>query len=228
VSAAGYLVRSLTDVPAGDAWLGEREREILAGVRAPARRRSWRLGRWAGKLAVSARLDVPPSDVEILAAPDGAPEAWSDAEHLPVELSLSHRAGLVLAAAGAPPGALGCDAEAIARRSTAFVRDAFADAERAQLDRYPPGSAADLCANAICVAKEAAIKMRRGGPQLDRRTAVVTLDPAAGVRWAPATVAWPDGPPAHGWWRRHGGHVLCVMAAEPLDPPQPLTDRLPV
>lgn len=227
-SAAGYLVRSLTDVPTGDLWLGEREREAQTRLRAPARRRAWRLGRWAGKLAVSARLEVPPTEIEILAAPDGAPEAWSDTEHLPVELSLSHRAGLVLAAAGVPPAALGCDAEAITPRSAAFVRDCCADQERALLDRLPPGTAADLCTNAICVAKEAAIKMRHGGPQLDRRRALVSLDPASGVRWAPATVAWPNNPPAHGWWRRHGEHVLCVMASEPLDPPQPLTDRLPV
>lgn len=228
VSAAGYLIRSMSDVPAGDAWLGEREREILTRVRAPARRRTWRLGRWAGKLAVSAQIGWSPDAIEILAAPDGAPEAWSGAEHLPVELSLSHRSGLVLAATGAPPAALGCDTEAIAPRNPGFLHDWFADEERAQMGIVAPGAESDVGANALWIAKQAAAKVHRAGPHLDRRAALASLQPATGVRWAPATVAWPDAPPAHGWWRRHGGHVLCVMASEPLDPPQPLTDRLPV
>lgn len=228
MSAAGYLVRSLPDVPAGDAWLGEREREAQARLHAPARRRAWRLGRWVGKLAVSAHLELPPGLIEILAAPDGAPEAWADAEHLPVELSLSHRAGLALATAGVPPASLGCDAEVVAPRSASFQREWLTDGEREQLSRIAPGEEAELGVNAVWTAKEAASKVLRGAPHLDRRAGVASLEPAGGVRWAPACVVWPDAPPTHGWWRRHDEHVLCVMASEPLDPPQPLTDRLSV
>lgn len=228
MSAPGYLVRSVRDVPAGDAWLGEREREAQARLRAPARRRAWRLGRWVGKLAVAAHLELPPALIEIVAAPDGAPEAWSGGEHLPVELSLSHRAGLALATATGPPAALGCDAEVVARRPASFQREWLVDAERDQLARIAPGEEAELGLNAVWTAKEAAAKVLRAVPHLDRRTGVAVLEPAGGVRWAPASVTWEDAPPAHGWWRRHGDHVLCVMASEALDPPQPLTDRLSV
>lgn len=228
MSGPGYLIRSVADVPAGEHWLGEREREQHGRLRAPARRSAWRLGRWVAKLAVGHVLDLPPGAVEILAAPDGAPEAWSGEEHLPVELSLSHRAGLALAAAGPPGAALGCDAELVEPRSRAFLHEWFVPEELAALERVAPGRPGDVGANALWTAKESASKVRREGLRLDPRHALARLDPAVGARWAAATVSWPDAPEAHGWWRRHGDHVLCVMAAQPLDPPQPLTDRLPV
>lgn len=228
MSGAGYLIRSSVEVPAGDYWLGEREREVQVRLRAPARRRAWRLGRWAGKLAVATRLELSPRAIEILAAPDGAPEAWSGDEHLPVELSLSHRAGLALAVAGPPGTALGCDAEIIEPRSRAFVNEWLTAEERETLREIAPDLPEALGANAVWTAKESASKVRREGLRLDPLHARTRLAPAAGLRWATAAVVWPDAPPAHGWWRVHGHHVLCVMASRALDPPQPLTDRLPV
>lgn len=100
----GWLIRCAADVPAGDAWLSARERRTGAGLRVRRRRRDWRLGRFAAKAAVGSWLSVAPERVEILPAPDGAPEAWVDGERAPVSVSLSHRAGRALAGAGAKDG----------------------------------------------------------------------------------------------------------------------------
>lgn len=228
MSVTGYLIRSSVDVPAGNDWLGERERETLARLRAPTRRQAWRLGRWTGKLAAGMMLGLPPAAIEILAAPDGAPEVWAGDEHLPIEFSLSHRAGLAIAVTGPEHTPLGCDAELIERRSPAFLNDWLVPEERDALHRVAPDRPHDLGANAVWTAKESASKVRREGLRLDPRHARTTLAPSAGTRWVPASVAWPDAPEAHGWWREHGRHVLCVMAAHPMDPPRVLTDQLPV
>jgi 4'-phosphopantetheinyl transferase EntD len=87
---------SLADVPDGDAWLGPREREVLARLDGDRRRAEWRLGRWAAKRLVGG--------AEILPAADGAPEAGG------APLSIAHRRGRALAAwdEGRP---VGCDLE---------------------------------------------------------------------------------------------------------------------
>ena len=59
--------------------------------------------------------------VEVLAAADGAPEAWRGDERLPVSLSLSHREGLALVAVTEAPAVVGCDLERLEPRSAAFV-----------------------------------------------------------------------------------------------------------
>jgi 4'-phosphopantetheinyl transferase len=223
VTGAGYLVRREIAVPTGDAWLGERERTVQATLHVAARRQAWRLGRWTAKAALAAWLGVAPADTEVLAAPDGAPEAWAGDERLPVTLSLSHRAGLALAACAAPGTPLGADAEVIEPRSPAFLEEWLSPDERAALPRIAPGHPADVGANAVWTAKEAAAKARREGLRLDLLAARATLAPAAGLRWAAAEVAWPDAPPVHGWWRRHDDHVLTVVTGDPAGPPHPLT-----
>ena len=92
----GWLIRSRADVPAGDAWPSPRERRAAACLRTAARLLDWRVGRFTAKHAVGAWLGVAPERVEILAAPDGAPEAWIGDKGAPVSVSLSHRAGLAL------------------------------------------------------------------------------------------------------------------------------------
>ena len=74
---------------------------------------------------------LPASRIEILAAADGAPEAWLDGERAPVSVSLSHRGGRALAAVAAAPAVVGCDLELVEPRSGAFVREWLAPAEQA-------------------------------------------------------------------------------------------------
>ena len=105
-------------------------------------------------------------EVEIVAAADGAPEAWLDGERAPVSLSLSHRAGRALAVVA--------DAGARARLRPR-ARRAAQRRLRADVARPPeragvaaagePGRA--RLANLIWTAKEAAAKVRREGLRLD-------------------------------------------------------------
>ena len=206
--ATSWLTRSLADVPAGDAWLGERERRVLAGLQIPKRREDWRLGRWTAKAALG-------GDVEILAAADGAPEAWRGDERLQVSLSLSHREGLALVALTKAPAVVGCDLERLEPRSAAFVGDWLAPAEQALV----AGDAVHL-PNLVWTAKEAAAKVRREGLRLDVRAAVTRLEtvmPRDG--WRPLAVEWADdGTITRGWWREQDGFVMTV-ARDPAGPP---------
>ena len=200
----GWHTSSLTDVPAGDAWLSTRERAVLAGLRIAKRRDDWRLGRWTAKRAVAAWLDVPLDRVEILAADDGAPEAWVDGAPAAVSVSLSHRAGHALAVVADAPAVVGCDLELIEPRSDAFVREWLTEDEDAT---FTP-----LAANLLWTAKEAAAKVRRAGLRLDVRHAAVELD-ESGDGWRPLTVVWSEGIRTAGWWRDAAGFVMTIAGA---------------
>jgi 4'-phosphopantetheinyl transferase len=212
----GWLSRSLADVPAGERWLSDREREVLAGLRFERRRADWLLGRWTGKAAVSAWLSVPMHEVEILAAPDGAPEAWFGGELAPVSISLSHRGGRSFVVLSDNPAVAGCDLELVEPRSPAFIREWLSSAEQrfvAACDRRER----PLLANLIWTAKEAAAKVRREGLRLDVRRAEVRLadEPVCAGEWHPLEVVWPDGwPSTVGWWRAEPDWVMSV-AGEP-------------
>src|SRR5215472_5275 len=97
MDAPGWLSQRQADVPAGDDWLGDSERLVLASLRDARRRADWRLGRWTAKRALGAWLGMAPARFEVLRATDGAPEAWLDGQHSGVSVSLSHRAGRALA-----------------------------------------------------------------------------------------------------------------------------------
>ena len=132
MDAPRWLTRSQADVPAGDAWLGPRERRVLAGLRIAQRRDAWRLGRWTAKARGGRVLALPPSAIEVLAAPDGAPEVVGRRRaRAALSLSLSHRAGRALAVVGRAPAVVGCDLEVVEPRSGAFVREWLAPAEQA-------------------------------------------------------------------------------------------------
>jgi 4'-phosphopantetheinyl transferase len=223
----GWLTRCTADVPAGDAWLSARERRTAAGLRVRRRRRDWRLGRFTAKAAVGAWLSVAPERVEILPAPDGAPEAWVDGERAPVSVSLSHRAGRALAAVAQAPAVVGCDLERVEPRSGAFVREWLAPAEHGLLAAHGEADRARLT-NLVWTAKEAAAKVRREGLRLVVRRAGVA-PPGAGAAdgpWRALQVQWGDGcAPTAGWWRAEPGWVMTI--AGDLSPPRALDARWP-
>src|SRR4051812_45242529 len=208
--AGGWLTRSSADVPAGDAWLGQRERATLAGLRIVKRREDWRLGRWTAKAAVAAWLAADLARLEVLAAEDGAPEGWLAGPGAPLSLSLSHRAGLALAAVADAPGIVGCDLERLEPRSPAFVRDWLAPAEQALV-----GGDAIVAPNLVWTAKEAAAKVRREGLRLDVRSAVTRFEAGgADGRWRPLVVEWAgEELRTRGWWRVHDGFVMTIAQA---------------
>jgi 4'-phosphopantetheinyl transferase len=221
MTAPRWLTCEPTDVPPGDAWLGPTERRVHDGLAFVPHRDDWRLGRWTAKAAVAAALDVPPGKVEILAAPDGAPEARIGGEPAGLSISLSHRGGRGLAAIVEPPAIVGCDLELIEPRSAAFLADWLAPGEQA-LVAAAPAAERDRLENLIWTAKEAAAKVRREGRRIDVRRAVVEVDDdatAGADGWRPLTVRWDSRPPTKGWWRAEPGWVMTVAAAAAAEPP---------
>ena len=208
----GWLTRRRTDVPAGLNWLGKRERRALARFRVAPRRLDWLLGRWTAKEAIAAWLSVSADRIEILAAADGAPEAFLDGLPASLSVSLSHRGGSAIAVVADAPAVMGCDLEVVEQRSDAFVREWLGPAEQ-QLVRDGEQRQRDLIANLIWTAKEAAAKVRREGLRLDLRRAVVTVGGsfAEPEHWHQLRVEWSDGSGVtEGWWRSEPGWVLAI------------------
>jgi len=127
-------------------------------------------------------------------------------------------AGILCAVAVvAPPGpAVGCDIELIEPRSDAFVRQWFADPERALVEAVAPDERPWL-ANLIWSAKEAATKAIGEGLRLDVARARVTLGlgEAAPVTdgWRPLRVQWGENGETvqNGWFRREPEWVITVV-----------------
>lgn len=219
MTTPGWVCRTIRDVPEGNGWLGPREREALGALVVPRRRETWRLGRWTLKAALGAWLDSGGADAEILAAADGAPEAWAGGSRLDVEVSLSHRADIALAVVGDPGVALGCDVEVIEPRGGAFVREWLTPAEQARVVTGRSAGDAALYANLAWAGKEASAKVRREGLRLNVRAAEVACATGARGSWHGLTVTWPDCGADHGWWRTDGGYVLTVAAAARIGAP---------
>ena len=220
MTAPGWLTRSAADVPRGDTWLSARERDVLAGLALAKRRDDWRLGRWTAKAAVAAWLDVAAERVEILAADDGAPDAWLDGAPAALSLSLSHRAGRALAAVASAPATVGCDLELVEPRSDAFIREWLGSDEQRLLTQHG-GRSREVVANLLWTAKEAAAKVRREGLRLDVRRAAVQIG-EGGSGWSPLFVAWPERAAISGWWREGGDWVMTIAGVPAPEPPRRL------
>ena len=226
----GWLIGDVADVPVGDAWLGARERIVLARLRLAKRRGDWRLGRWIAKCALRAWLaeagsGVESAEIEILAADSGAPIAWRHGEAAPASVSIAHRDGVALAAVSSRGALLGCDLEVIEPRSPAFVADWFTGGECQLIDDAAPEER-PLVANLIWSAKESGLKALSVGLRRDTRSADVRLVDDAADGWRRLTVAMqPEQTRLDGWWRTiyhdERGFVLTVVGDEST-PPVPL------
>ncbi len=220
----GWLTCSLAEVPAEDGWLGPSERAVLARLTLLRRRTEWRLGRYTAKAAAAAFLEVEDGRIEVVASPGGAPVAVLDGTRARLELSLSHRAGRAVAVVAPPGPALGCDLELVEPRSTAFVRQWFADGERALVEAAPPDERPWL-ANLIWSAKEAATKAIGEGLRLDVARARVTFGLGAAASdadgWRALRVQWGDDAATvqHGWFLREPGWVITVVGGDSAAPP---------
>lgn len=230
--SVGWHVAAGTDVPVDDDWLSPQEREVLDRLTVPPRRADWRLGRWAVKQALSARAGLAAAAfprLSVLAAPDGAPEAWQDGVRLPVAISLSHRAGLAVVAVGPPACPLGIDLELVEPRRPEFLADWFGEDERAAVTVISAGAGRDRAVATVWTLKEAAAKALREGLRLDvrdLRTVVVDASTAA----PPATDGWRAAEVRHApaagptqrfdaWVRDLDDWVVAVAAARELGPP---------
>lgn len=134
-----------------------------------------------------------PSDVlarlEVLAAADGAPEAWRAGGRLPVAVSLSHCDRVALVAL-APLGVdVGCDIERIEPRGAGFARDYFTRDELAFLERRSPQESA-LWVTLIWSAKESALKALRQGLRLPTQAVEVRLSARPHAALSAVQGAW--------------------------------------
>jgi len=203
-----------SELPVGDAWLGPEERKVLAGLRFPNRRSDWRLGRFVAKRALSSFASIDDAKrIQILAAEDGAPEAWIDGRRGALEVSISHREGMA-ACVVSDAAAVGCDLEAVEPRSSRFVNDFFTKQERIAIEATADGLR-DRHVALTWSAKESALKVLRVGLRRDTRSVEVEIAeveaPEAGWHPLRATVS-PEGRSFVGWWRQEAQVVLTVVS----------------
>ena len=221
----------LRDVPAGGRWLTSAERRGLSVRRLEKHRNDFRVGRWNVKRAVMGYVGalgrrVEPSEIEIVAASDGAPEVVLRGPESvsPPTVSISHSRDMGFASAAAGNLSLGCDLEAIAPRSDRFIRDYLVLEEREAVLAVE-GPARALRANLAWSAKEATLKALREGLRLDTRTCEVDLRAALSglppgvdppVAWRRIDVRGPAGHSFQGWWKAAQGFVWTVVADRPV------------
>jgi 4'-phosphopantetheinyl transferase len=227
--ALDVLLQRAQDVPEHDAWLSEAELGAQSRLRFSRRRADWRLGRWTAKRAVAGVLGwagggtASLARISVVAAEDGAPEVFVDAQPSRLVLSISHRQGLAATAVGPPGLRLGCDLELIEPRSTGFLTDYLTPQELAEVEGAPD-TERDLVATLVWSAKESALKALRSGLRADTRSVVVEVGgpacPPPEHGWGPLSVGEPSTSRLFpGWWRPTGDLVLTVVADEPFGPP---------
>lgn len=172
---AGWLLLPSSSLPEGDDWLGPEEQRILTGLTFPKRRTEWRLGRFAAKRALVSIAQVDElRRIQILAAEDGAPEAFIDGRPAGFRISISHR-GDVAACAVVPDGRVGCDLEAIETRTQGFIDDFFTAGECASIERTSRALRNRHVA-LIWSAKESVLKALRVGLRRDTRSVEVDVE----------------------------------------------------
>jgi len=214
------------ELPSGQQWLTDREREYVAGIRFTKRRTEFLLRRWSGKCAVAARLRMGDGHellarIEIANRASGAPYVLIDGAPLDVEVSLSDRAGWSVCLVGSDLGRLGCDLEIVEPRSSGFVADFLTPAEQ----RYVAGHAEPhAAANLVWSAKEAALKVLQTGLRRDTRSVeIVVGEPHPDHGWGGLEVHSREGQVFPGWWRREGVFLLTVAAERAVPVPELLT-----
>ena len=230
---ARYHAIGMGDLPTHDDWLTEPEADRLHAFAYTKRREEARLGRWTAKRALALALGHPDDSgslrgLVIRNAADGAPEVFVDDERAPVSISMTDRADWAVCAVVEGRNDLGCDLELVERRSAAFVRDWFTEAERELVAAAPAEH--DLLANLIWSAKESALKVLRTGLRRDTRSVEVALggDGLDGERWRALTVTAAEGEEYQGWWHRFGEFVLTYASRHPTGPPVSLVDPSPL
>jgi 4'-phosphopantetheinyl transferase len=212
-----WLVQTCDSVPDGDDWLGPDERAVQAGLKLPKRRAEWRLGRFTAKQLLRVIFGADGLDrVQIIAADDGAPEAFLDGQPVAGSLSITHRSG-VAACVATNAGKVGCDLEAIEPRSGRFVEDFFTARER-EATRRIEEPLRDCFVALTWSAKESALKVLRAGLRRDTRSVDVEVPGIEALQrdWRPITATvCPEHQRLSGWWRVHGKLVLTVVCDDP-------------
>jgi 4'-phosphopantetheinyl transferase len=213
-----WLSQTESDVLSGADWLSSKEQAVLSGLRFAKRRQDWLLGRWTAKQCLCGYLQLSPEipvlkTLEIVAAPDGAPEPFQDGHHLPLSLSLSHCRDVGLAAVAIQEAAVGCDVEWISGSILEFIGDYLTPSEIALISGSPAGRQA-ATATLIWCAKESALKSLREGLRRDTRSIEVSLEHPRHVSdWESFVVTCTKTDSEfHGWWRGDRGYVWALAS----------------
>jgi 4'-phosphopantetheinyl transferase len=210
-----WLIQTLADVPHDDSWLSGRERVIAGRMYFEKRRQDWRLGRWTAKRAILScaglSLNVDQSSrLEIIAAADGAPEAFVDGSPAPISLSISHSGKLGFCAVGSAGCALGCDLEEVRPLEKNFAADYFTPEELLSVDSAAPVDRLRTI-YLIWSAKESALKALRQGLRLDTRSVRVSLLDKKEGAWNPLQILVTESSRAFlGWWQVRDDHVRTI------------------
>jgi len=218
VSHLYWLIQTLADVPEGEDWLSDSERDLASGFRFDKRRNYWRLGRLTAKRAVSAVLQCGLTALEIRAAADGAPEVFRMGKPVDVSISISHSHARSFCSVGPSTAATGCDLERIETRDPGLVQDYFSPREIAFCDAAPAESV--LRVNLIWSAKESILKALREGLRRDTRSILVCPD------FKNCEGAWnpfyghclESNRTFNGWWRSQDGFVYTLASDLLLEP----------
>jgi 4'-phosphopantetheinyl transferase len=212
-----WFERSNDAVPAHRDWLSAAEQIRLGTLRFPKRRADWLLGRWTAKCAVAAVLNegLAFADIEICAAPSGAPSVRIRNDPAALKISLSHRVGIACCAITLDPIAVGCDLELVEPRIPAFVSDYFTGEECELIARSSPGERTRLIA-LLWSAKESTLKTLGVGLRADTRS-VSVIEPHEPSRLLTSDPGWrrlitkcPHGELC-GWWQSFGELVRTVV-----------------
>ena len=220
-SGPWWRVEKLERVPSDLDWLSSEEQRHLGRLQVEKRRRDWLLGRWTAKSALCrlpylANSSVPPPDLTIRQAADGAPEALLRGRRLPLSLSISHRAGWGLCALAAEDMLAGCDLEVVESRSSGFLSDYFTDEEQAFI-RTVPGLHVDQIATLYWAAKESTLKALRVGLRADTRRIQISTTAASGTfaRWGRLAVEDAESDLPFGAWGTMMGELAAVLVTSP-------------
>jgi len=216
-AAVRWMLSEVSALPEGDDWLGPEERAVQAKLKLPKRRMEWRLGRLTAKRLLAPEVGIERLDrIQIIAAEDGAPEAFVDGSLLPASLSISHRSG-VAACVASESARVGCDLEVVELRSQRFVDDFFTERER-QAIRGSHSSVRDRHVALTWSAKESALKLLRVGLRRDTRSVEVRIEnpDEHGAGWHRlSTTISPENHRFTGRWRLEGDVVLTVVSDDP-------------
>jgi 4'-phosphopantetheinyl transferase len=223
---AYWLEQTEADVPLNSRWFSAVEMSRFESLPFEKRQRDWRLGRWTAKRAVASCLKIPNdvylfAEIEIRAAPSGAPYVLFFNQPAAISISLSHRAGYALCVVGSSRASLGCDLELVEPRDRSFLADFFTENEQ-NLVAQAPADEQPLLATLLWSAKESALKALHVGLRLETTCLDVCptyisrrwmdgADQNADIAWLPLSLHKSDGQVLSGCWRCANNMVRTVV-----------------
>ena len=223
--------QTIRDVPSSNVWLSPGEIRYLKTVRIPKRYQDWRLGRWTAKSALRIYLQslqqyCTLEEIEIRAAPSGAPEAFVRNEPAAAAISISHRNGVGFCAVAPAALTLGCDLERVEPHSANFVADYFTQQEQACIRQIDPLWRMETVA-LLWSAKESVLKALRKGLTVDMRSVQVDVgrpEIVGPCSWCPLVAEF-EQERFHGWWQRENDSIRTVVSTEAQESPIKLIAR---